>query len=167
MTTATASYPSVAVDFENEIANTRKLLERVPLDDAHRDFKPHPKSMSLEALASHVADAPAWLSATFAADEYVIDPSHQPPVAKTSAELLKMFDEAAAKSRAALLHTNEAALSHTWTLKFGDMAMPNSRAAWARVFLNHMIHHRAQLGVYLRLNSIPIPGMYGPSADEQ
>lgn len=167
MTTAPATYPIIAIDYEEEIQNTRKLLERVPLDDAHRDYKPHPKSMSLEALASHVADAPSWLKVLFDADEFVWDPNHKPPVAKSNGELLKMFDEGAEKSRAALLHTTEEALRKDWSFKFGDAAFTHSRAYWVRSFLNHMIHHRAQLGVYLRLNGIPIPGMYGPSADEQ
>lgn len=167
MTTATATYPAVAVDFEEEIANTRKLLERVPLDDAHRNFKPHPKSMTLEELASHVADALSWLKPLYETDEFESDPNQKPPVAKTTAELLKMFDESVAKSRAALLHTDDAALNKVWNVKFGGMAFSNSRTHWTRTFMNHLIHHRAQLGVYLRLNGVPIPGMYGPSADEQ
>jgi uncharacterized damage-inducible protein DinB len=167
MTTATATYPTIAIDFEEEIQNTRKLLERVPLDDAHRHFKPHPKSMSLEALASHVADAPTWVKVLFDADEFVWDPNHKPPVAKTNAELLKMFDDAAAQSRSALMATNDAALGKNWSFKFGEADFTHSRTHWVRSFLNHMIHHRAQLGVYLRLNGVPIPGMYGPSADEQ
>ena len=167
MKTATASYPTIAVDFDEEIQNTRKMLERVPLDDAHRDFKPHPKSMSLEALASHVADAPRWVKLLFDADEFVWNPDQPPPVAKTPAELLQLFDQGAEAARSALVHANDAAMQKDWAFKFGDSAFRFSRTYWVRSFLNHMIHHRAQLGVYLRLNGVPVPGMYGPSADEQ
>ncbi len=167
MKTATASYPIIAVDFDEEIQNTRKLLERVPLDDAHRNFKPHPKSMSLEQLASHVADAPVWVKVLFEADEFEWNPEKQPPIAKTPAELLKMFDEGAEQSRAALLRATDADMEKNWTFKYGGGGFTNHRNRWVRSFLNHMIHHRAQLGVYLRLNGVPISGMYGPSADEQ
>ncbi len=89
------------------------------------------------------------------------------PIAKSNEELLKMFDQGADKSRSALVHATDAVMQKDWTFKYGGGGFTNSRTRWVRSFLNHMIHHRAQLGVYLRLNGIPIPGMYGPSADEQ
>jgi uncharacterized damage-inducible protein DinB len=167
MKTATASYPIVAVDFDEEIQNTRKLLERVPLDDAHRGFKPHAKSMTLEQLASHVADAPRWVGVVFESDEFFWKPGNDPAVAKTSAEVLKMFDDAVEKSRGALVRATEGAMQKEWSFKYDGGAFTNSRSHWVRSFMNHMIHHRAQLGVYLRLNDVAIPGMYGPSADEK
>lgn len=167
MTPAQALYPTIAVDYEDEIQNTRKLLERVPLDDAHRNFKPHPKSMSLERLASHVAEAPGWIKLLFDGDVLEMDPNYKPEIATSSKELLAMYERAAEQGRAALDGASDAVMQKNWTFKFGDMVLKNSRAKWARSFINHMIHHRAQLGVYLRLNGIPVPGMYGPSADEQ
>jgi uncharacterized damage-inducible protein DinB len=166
-TTATATYPTIAHDFEEEIQNTRKLLERVPLDDAHRNYKPHEKSMTLEALASHVADAPRWVALPVESDEFEWNPSMKPRIAKSTAELLQMFDEGAEHSRIALLRTSDTPLRKDWSFKYPGGAFTNSRTHWVRSFLNHLIHHRAQLGVYLRLNNIAIPGMYGPSADEQ
>jgi uncharacterized damage-inducible protein DinB len=166
MTPTQALYPTIAVDYEDEIQNTRKLLELVPLDDARRGYKPHPKSMSLEALASHVAEAPGWTKILFQGDVFEMQPDYKPRIATSTAELLKMFDEAAEQGRNALDGASDAVMQKNWTFKFGDTSMKNSRTKWARSFINHMIHHRAQLGVYLRLNGIPIPGMYGPSADE-
>ena len=123
--------------------------------------------MPLEELASHVADSPRWMKLVFDSDEFNWDPNEKQPVAKSGAELLKMFDENASQARAALHRATEGAMQKDWAFKYAGGSFAYSRTRWVRSFLNHMIHHRAQLGVYLRLNGIPIPGMYGPSADEQ
>src|SRR5258707_208126 len=157
---------TLTIDYDDEMQSTRKLLERVPLDDAHRGYKPHQKSMSLEALASHVADAPGWAKVAVDGDVFELLPGYKAPIAGSTKELLEMFDKAAEQGRAALAGASDATMQRDWTLKFGEASLKNARAKWIRSFINHLIHHRAQLGVYLRLNGIPIPGMYGPSADE-
>ena len=154
------------VDFEEEMTNTRKLLERVPLNDAHRGYQPHQKSMTLERLATHVAEAPGMIQLGLEHDVYEMTPGHQQPVAGSTSELLATFDAGVTRSRAAIAAATDEAMTKDWTFKFGDLSLPMPRTEWIRAFLNHTIHHRAQLGVYLRLNGIPVPGMYGPSADD-
>lgn len=157
----------LTVDFEDEVKNTRKLLERVPLDDAHRNFKPHPKSMPLDRLATHVAELPGWPKLALETEVFELQPGFKPNIAASTAELLEIFDKAAAEGRAALAGATDEAMQKTWTFRFGDrFSFSDTRPKVIRSFLNHLVHHRAQLGVYLRLNDIAIPGMYGPSADE-
>jgi uncharacterized damage-inducible protein DinB len=154
-------------DFEDEMKNTRKLLERVPIDDAHRGYKPHPKSMALDMLATHVADIPSWFKVALETEELKMDESHKPPIAATSKELLEIFDKSVESGRASLLAATDEDMQKSWTFKYGEIfSMTDPRPKVVRSFLNHLVHHRAQLGVYLRLNNIPIPGTYGPSADE-
>jgi uncharacterized damage-inducible protein DinB len=158
---------SLLPEFDQEVASTRKILERVPEDKA--EFRPHPKSMPLNRLAAHVAEVPEWAIMTLTQDEMSFDPgSFTPPVMTTRQKLLATFDENVKKARQALAATADDAMMRTWTLKVGGktiMAMP--RVAVVRsMIMNHMIHHRAQLGVYLRMNDVPVPGMYGPSADD-
>ena len=158
---------TLTVDYEDEVANTRKLLERVPLDDAHRGYQPHPKSMSLERLATHVAELPGW--AKFALENELLELplDFKPHIAASTAELLEIFDKAVVDGRVAIAGATDEDMQKNWTFKFGDVfSMTEPRPKVIRSFLNHLVHHRAQLGVYLRLNGIPIPGMYGPSADE-
>lgn len=152
-------------EFDQEMKTTRSLLERVPLDKAA--WKPHTKSTSLGALASHIANLAAF-------GEMIVtqkgrDFMHFVPTpdAATSDELLKRFDANVAKSRAAIAGLQESSLGDTWTLQRGDhviFALP--RAAVLRTLLmNHIIHHRGQLSVYLRENDVPLPSIYGPTAD--
>jgi uncharacterized damage-inducible protein DinB len=158
---------TIALDYEEEVKNTRKLLERIPLDDAHRNYKPHEKSMALDRLASHVAEIPAWLKTALETEVLQINADFKPTVAASSAELLAIFDKSAAAGRAAIASTTDAEMAKTWTFKFADVfSMTQPRTEVLRSFISHMVHHRAQLGVYLRLNDIPVPGMYGPSADD-
>lgn len=158
-------------EFDTEMASTRKVLERVPVDKA--DFKPHAKSGSLGWLALHVADLPHWVGETINKEELDFAPPGAPRPAPQKLEsrdkLLASFDQKVAAARAAIASVSDDHLAKMWTLKAGGhtiFSMP--RAAVLRSFvMNHIIHHRAQLGVYLRLNDVPVPGMYGPSADEK
>ena len=156
--------------FDYEMASTRRLLERVPA--AQAAFKPHPRSSALGDLAMHIATIPHWAVAAltrpeldFAAPASAI--FHVPPFADTPA-LLAHLAAGVAGSRAALVAASDADLLATWTLRVGDrtiFAMP--RIAVMRSFiLSHLIHHRGQLDVYLRMVGVPLPALYGPSADE-
>src|SRR5213594_3908735 len=157
-------------EFDQEMANTRKLLERVPEDKP--DWKPHEKSMSLSRLAGHVAELPGWAGNTI--NQTVLDltppgaPPLQPFFMKSTADLLKTFDKNVSEARAAIAGATDEHLAQIWSLKYkGQIVLSMPRSAVLRnVVMNHLIHHRAQLGVYLRLNNVAIPGMYGPSADE-
>jgi uncharacterized damage-inducible protein DinB len=158
---------TIAIDFDDEMQNTRKLLERVPLDDAHRTWKPHEKSMPLDRLASHVAEMPAWAKMALESELFELQPGFKPRVAASTAELLEMFDKSVEEGRTAINSATDEAMQKNWTFKYGDQfSFTQGRTKVVRSFVNHLVHHRAQLGVYLRLNGIPIPGMYGPSADE-
>lgn len=158
---------SIALDFASEMTNTRKLLERVPLDDAHRGFRPHPKSMPLDRLATHVAELASWPKMALEQEELDLQPGYKPRVAASTEELLAIFDTAVAEGRAAIDNATDDDMRKTWTFKFaGKPVFSGPRTHVLRSFINHLIHHRAQLGVYLRLNEIPVPGMYGSSADE-
>jgi uncharacterized damage-inducible protein DinB len=157
-------------EFDIEMANTRKLLERVPLDT--KSWKPHEKSMSLGKLAGHVATIPSYGHRALTKSEWnfaVPDGEERGvPDFKTREEMLARFDAEVKRTREALVGVEDAALMQKWTLRNGDhvvFTLPRT-AVWRTFMMNHLIHHRAQLGVYLRLNGVPIPGMYGPSADE-
>ena len=153
-------------EFDEEMKNTRKLLECVP--DGKFDYKPHPKSMSLGQLAVHVAQMPSWAATTMDVELLEFGPDFKPTVANSRAELLEMFDKGLADARPKISAASDADWEKIWTLKFGGktiLSMPRA-AVMRSTVVNHMIHHRAQLGVYLRLNQVAIPGMYGPSADE-
>jgi uncharacterized damage-inducible protein DinB len=157
---------TITLDYDDEMRNTRKLLERVPLDDQHRGFKPHPKSMSLERLATHIAELPAWPKLALASELFELQPGFKPRIAASQAELLEIFDKSVEEGRAGIAGATDEEMRKNWTFKFGDFSMTEPRPNVIRSFINHLVHHRAQLGVYLRLNDIAIPGMYGPSADE-
>jgi uncharacterized damage-inducible protein DinB len=154
-------------EYDQEIAATRSLLERVPAKDA--GWKPHPKSMPLGALAVHVAMLPSWVAATMTMTELDFSTSPPPPPFTTVEELLASFDKSAAEGRAAIAKAADADFAVPWSLKGGGQTyFTLPRAAVLRSFvLSHLIHHRAQLGVYLRLLDVPVPGLYGPSADER
>lgn len=157
-------------EFDQEMANTRKTLERVP--DDKLAWKPHEKSFSLGGLATHLANLPSWTTNTFEMDELDIAPPGAPPFrleeAKSRSELLEAFDKNVSAARAALDAASDDAWMGSWSLlKGGNKIMTLPRAAVMRGFvMSHMIHHRAQLGVYLRLLDVPVPSIYGPSADE-
>jgi uncharacterized damage-inducible protein DinB len=157
-------------EFENEMANTRKTLERVP--DHKFAWKPHEKSFSLGGLATHLANIPSWTTHTFEKEELDIAPPGAPPFrleqAKSTADLLAAFDKNVADARAALAGASDELWFGNWSLLSGGKTiMTMTRAAVMRGFvMSHLIHHRAQLGVYLRLLDVPVPAIYGPSADE-
>jgi len=153
-------------EFDEEMKNTRKMLEAVP--DGRFDYKPHPKSMTLGQLATHVAQMPSWAATTLDVEVLEFGPDFKPQLASSRDELLEMFDKGVADARPKIAAASDADWQKTWTLKFaGKTMLSMPRAAIMRsTVLNHMVHHRAQLGVYLRLNEVAIPGMYGPSADD-
>jgi uncharacterized damage-inducible protein DinB len=158
---------TITLDYDDEMTNTRKLLERVPLDDAHRNYKPHEKSMALDRLATHVAEIPGWPKMALDSELLELQPGFKPHIAASTAELLEIFDASVEKGRAAIAGATDEAMSKNWSFRYGDQfSMTNPRTTVIRSFVNHLVHHRAQLGVYLRLNGIAVPGMYGPSADE-
>jgi uncharacterized damage-inducible protein DinB len=153
-------------EFDHEMATTRKLLERLPED--RLAWKPHEKSMSFGGLATHLGNIPQWAGTIL--NEPGFDLATAPPnlAEKGSrAEILTAFDESARRTRAALDKTDAEYLSF-WTLKRGGQEMFSMpRVAAFRTFvLYHIVHHRGQLSVYLRLNNIPVPAIYGPTADE-
>ncbi len=161
---------SLLPEFEQEMQNTRKLLERCP--DDRWNWKPHEKSGTVGWLAGHVANMVSWLPYTLKTEELdyapVDGPSFEPPKITNRRELLAEFDKNVAEARTALAGVSDAEMMKNWKLLAGGQeifTMP--RVACIRgMVLNHHIHHRAQLTVYYRLLGIPVPGMYGPSADE-
>jgi uncharacterized damage-inducible protein DinB len=157
-------------EFDQEMANTRKTLERVP--EGKTDWKPHEKSMTLGRLAGHIAELPGWAGETFNRDELEVMPPGEPPkpfISSSPKELLDTFDKKTAEARALIEAASDEDMMKPWTLKVrGKTAFTLPKSAVLRGFvINHIIHHRAQLGVYLRLNDVPVPSMYGPSADEK
>ncbi|MBZ5569867.1 MAG: DinB family protein [Acidobacteriia bacterium] len=161
---------SLLPEFDAEMANTRKTLERVP--DGKFDFKPHPKSGSMGWLAGHLANLPLWAAMTLQQDSLDIAPAGgQPfklPETKNTKQVLEVFDQHVAEARKGIAAATDEQLMRPWSLlKTGQTIMTMPKIAVLRSFvLNHIIHHRAQMGVYLRLNDIPVPSIYGPSADE-
>jgi uncharacterized damage-inducible protein DinB len=157
-------------EYDHEMANTRKALERVPEDKF--GWKPHQKSMSLGRLATHLAELTGMVPTALASESFDFAPpgsSYQPKTAASRAELLELFDKNVATARAAIGSASDAQLMAPWTLLIGGKALFTlPRIAVLRsMVMNHMIHHRGQLAVYLRLNDLPVPALYGPSADEQ
>ncbi|MGO9085132.1 MAG: DinB family protein [Terriglobales bacterium] len=153
-------------EFDDEAKKTRTMLERVPIKP---DFKPHAKSMPLGRLAPHVAELPGFGFTILTTPELDFGTSTSTRLPFESAEqLVKAFDAGAAKARAALKSTPDEAWTQPWKLSFqGKPIFSGSRfLAYREMFLNHLVHHRAQLGVYLRLNDKPLPATYGPSADD-
>ena len=153
-------------EFDQEMANTRKLLERVPED--RFDYQPHPKSMTLGRLASHVAEMPDWLVVTMTMEVFEPGPDMTGFNSSSKAEVLEKFDTTRTAAREVLAKSSDADMAVVWTFKWNGqvvLSMPR-RAVLRSMVFNHLVHHRAQLGVFLRLLDVPIPGMYGPSADE-
>ena len=154
-------------EFDEEMAGTRRMLERVP--EASLTWKPHEKSMTLGRLASHVADLPMRCVSIITTDTFVRPTDFKPFLAGSTQELLEHFDAASGAARQALPTLREDQLPAMWTIKFGERTINSLPRALAlrRVFIDHLVHHRGQLSVYLRLLDVPVPGMYGPSADDQ
>jgi len=154
-------------EFDDEVKKTRAMLERVPIKP---DFKPHPKSAALGKLAPHVAELPGFGHTVLTTPEldFGAGPPRTRPPFESPEQLVKAFDEGAAKVRAALKNLPDSAWTEPWKLSFhGKPIFSGSRfLAYRQMFLNHLVHHRAQLGVYLRLNDKPLPATYGPSADD-
>lgn len=157
-------------EFDQEMAGTRKTLSRCP--DGKFDFTPHPKSWKMVLLATHIVNMIGWTIDVIDKDSFDVAPVGAPPYkedpAKSSADLLERFDKQAAAARAAIAGASDENLMAPWSLLQGGatlFSMP--RIVCIRSFImNHTIHHRAQLCVYLRMNDIPVPALYGPSADE-
>ena len=156
-------------EFDHEMATTRTLLERVP--DAAAAWKPHQKSMSMGELASHIAAMPGWVDQILTETELdFATPAGaqlQTPKFESTRALVEMFDRNVKAARSRIAATSDAEMGVAWALRNGDhriLSMP--RAAIVRSFiLSHVIHHRGQLSVYLRLRDVPLPSIYGPTAD--
>ena len=154
-------------DLQSELGSTRRILERVP--DEHLAWKPHEKSMSLGDLAAHIANLVYWTVSIAGKDEYDLSsgPTRQPSPG-SAAEVVAAFDRNMEALNAAIASLQDERLGQTWTLRHGDhviLAMPRG-AAIRTMGISHIAHHRGQLSVYLRLLDVPVPGLYGPSADE-
>jgi uncharacterized damage-inducible protein DinB len=161
---------SLLPEFDAEMANTRTVLERVPEDKL--DWQPHPRSHTIGWNANHIAEIPGWVEMTLTRPSLDIAPPggepYQSPTLTRRQEILDVFDRNVASARKAIEAVRDEAMGQEWSLLRGGrtiFTMP--RATVIRSFvLNHLIHHRAILCVYFRLNDIPVPGMYGPSGDE-
>jgi len=162
---------SLLPEFDEEMATTRKFLERVPNEKL--GWKPHEKSMTMGQLAWHLSDMPSWCTSTFKHDTLALsDEDFQKKLAerkdKSAKEILAQFDGDLSEARTRLAAADDTVLAQQWRMTWGGQTvvdMPR-REVLRKWVMNHLIHHRAQLGVFLRLNGIPIPGAYGPSADE-
>lgn len=155
-------------EFDQEMATTRKMLDRYP--EGKVEWRPHEKSMTLGRLAGHVAETPWWAVETMRVEKLQVDPKAYKAVIATSREqILKYFDENIKNARAAIANASDEDLKKDWTfLMDGKPVFTMPRLAVLRAFvLSHLIHHRGQLTVYYRLNGVPVPAIYGPSADEQ
>jgi len=157
-------------EFDLEAAAARKVLERVP--EGKNDWRPHDKSMPLGRLATHVAELPEWAKNAIVLEELDFAPpgsgEYKPHILESRAEMLAVFDKNVAEARAAIAGASDEELDKPWALKMGGEILFSSTKyevlrRWA---LNHLVHHRAQLGVYLRLNEIAVPPAFGPTADE-
>ena len=161
---------TILPEFDREMASTRKVLERVPED--RLDWQPHPRSHTIGWNANHLAEIPGWAAGALTTAAFDVapagGPAYQSPKLTTRREILELFDRNVAAARKAIAAIKDDQMMQPWSLlKAGTPIFTMPRAAVMRGFiLNHLIHHRAILCVYLRLNDIPVPGMYGPSGDE-
>jgi uncharacterized damage-inducible protein DinB len=154
-------------EFDEEMKKTRTTLERIP--DGKPEFAPHPRSMPLGKLAPHVAQLAGFGVIILTTPELDFSQGSVKPLAfESAAQLVEAFDDGAAKARSALAGLPDEAWTENWKLSFqGKAIFTGSRfLAYRQMFINHLVHHRAQLGVYLRLNDEPVPAIYGPSADD-
>ena len=157
---------SLLQEMEIESVGTKKMLALFPSDKA--DWKPHPKSMTIKDLATHLADIPTWVSLAVKTDEldFGVSP-YNPKDCRSADDLVQYFETNLSQARQDLMSSDDSILNETWTLRNGDaIFMQLTRLQTIRHSYGQMVHHRAQLGVYLRLLNIPIPGVYGPSADD-
>ena len=155
-------------ELKHESALTKKILERVPLDK--KEWKPHERSMTLGRLATHIAQTPHWISDIYHIDDFdFATRSFQPIVAASSDELMKIFQDTLDTALADLEKMSDEDFSKKWIVRVGDKVMYDTpkKVAMRGWAYSHLIHHRGQLSVYLRLLDVPVPGMYGPSADER
>lgn len=158
-------------EFDHEMANTRKVLQRIPEDKL--DWKAHPRSNTMGWVAMHLAELPGWVALVMTSDSFDIAPPggepYRTPAVTSREDILQRFDRNAAAAHAAIEAASDERLSATWTLqRDGQVLFAMPRRAVLRSFvLNHSIHHRGHLCVYLRLNEIPVPSLYGPSGDER
>lgn len=153
-------------EMENEATTTRKMLSRVP--DDKFGWKPHEKSMSIQQLTTHIAELPGWVSMVINTEEldFAAQP-YSPRILNNTKELLQYFEETLTDGKTQLSKASDEQLLPNWTLRNGsEIYVVSSKADMIRTTYCQIVHHRAQLGVYLRLLNIPIPGSYGPSADE-
>ncbi len=162
---------SILPEFEMEMANTRKVLDRIP--DDKLDWKAHEKSLSIGSVGSHLASIPGWVEMTLTQDVLDVNPKggepYQPPKCDSRQEILDLFDANVAAAKKTIAATPDEEFGKSWSLLSGGEAlltMPKLGVIRTYV-LNHTIHHRGHLCVYLRLNDIPVPGLYGPSADDK
>jgi uncharacterized damage-inducible protein DinB len=161
---------TILPEFDHEMASTRKVLERIPED--RLDWQPHPKSHTIGWNANHLADIPSWVQSVLTSSSLDVAPAdgapYQSPKLAARQEILDLFDRNVAAAREALAAAKDEQVAQPWSLlQTGQPIFTMPKAAVIRSFvLNHMIHHRAILCVYLRLNDVPVPGMYGPSGDE-
>jgi uncharacterized damage-inducible protein DinB len=156
----------ILAELEQEAHATRRVLSRVP--EAHLAWRPHPKSFSLGQLALHVATIPGFVAELVAVDELPEPPPFVQPSPARAADLVPAFDASLARAREILSGFDDAAMTRTWRLLSGGkqlMALPRA-AALRTIMLNHWYHHRGQLLVYLRVHDVPLPSVYGPTADE-
>ncbi|NCI48921.1 DinB family protein [Sediminibacterium roseum] len=153
-------------EFEKEAVITRKMLSIVPNDKY--DWQPHPKSMTIRQLTTHIAELSLWIGMILDTNEldFAANPYEQKPINDTK-QLVDFFEANLLEGRKALAEAKEETLSEMWTLRNGDTIYSTEpKIDWIRVTFNQVTHHRAQLGVFLRLLDVPIPGSYGPSADD-
>jgi uncharacterized damage-inducible protein DinB len=153
-------------ELESEAAITKKMLERIP--DDKFGWQPHPKSMTIKRLTTHISDLPNWIAMALTTDELDFQNSNwEEPDVNTTAELLANLAKAVTNGQNSLASGKEEILDEPWVLRSGDQIyITTKKREMIRTSLNQITHHRAQLGVFLRLLDIPIPGSYGPSADE-
>jgi len=158
--------PMFLKEMEQEAATTRKMLERVPTDKLN--WQPHPKSMTMMNLATHIAELPDWVTMAVTTEELdFAKMPYKPTVVADNAELIAIFEKSLENGKAHLKATNDKILAENWTLRRGeDVLYEATKLEVVRMAYSQIVHHRAQLGVFLRLLDIPIPGSYGPSADE-
>jgi len=159
---------ALIAELKHESSMTKKMLDRVPMDK--KEWKPHDKSMTLGRLATHVAEIPHWISRIVTMDEFdFLVQGFSSYTASTNEELMTIFNDKLNKAISDLENMNDDDLLKNWIVRRGEQVMFNTPKkvairGWA---LNHLVHHRGQLSVYLRLLDVPVPGMYGPSADEK
>ena len=152
-------------EFDQEMATTRRVLERVP--DDQPDWKPHPKSFSIAHLAQLVARLPGWIDLTLNSTELDLAAGGGGYTNETTETLLKTFDENVRSSREAIANAKDADYDVPWSLKMRDQILFTlPRSVVVRQHISHLVHHRGQLTVYLRLRDVPVPSIYGPTADE-